>query len=63
MGGCVAKEQEGGCNDPVIVMKKQRKIPSLSSIAENHLYKVRVEKERRNNLHRETHQLHPVRLR
>ena len=47
MGGCVTKENETQHKDPVIVLKKPRKIPSLSSIEENHLYKVRIEKERR----------------
>ena len=47
MGGCVTKEAEEQLRDPVVVMKKPRKIPSLNSIEGNHLYKVRVEKEKK----------------
>lgn len=47
MGGCVTKESESQSKEPVIVVKKPRKIPALSSIEENHLYKVRAEKEKK----------------
>lgn len=46
MGSCIAKEKETASNlEPIVVVKKPKSIPSLSSIEDNQLYKTRVERD------------------
>lgn len=44
MGSCMAKEKEKAPPEPIVVVKKQKKVPSLSNIEENHLYKSHIER-------------------
>lgn len=47
MGGCIVKDKGSPKKDPVVVTKKSKRVPSLSSIEENQLYKTRIDKERK----------------
>ena len=46
MGGCITKEKGSSHRDPVIVIKRAKRTPSLS-IEANNLYKNRIDKERK----------------